>query len=364
MERKDVERSPIDAAAFTGMVDLAAEKIGGMALIASDEFFAEKENLLKPGRGIFIHDKYTDRGKWMDGWESRRKRVPGYDWCIIKLGVPGVIRGVDIDTNHFLGNHPPYASVDAICIEDDSVTGASLAENTTWTEILPKSALKQGAQNVFSVQSKERWTHLRLNIYPDGGVARFKVYGAVAPIWTKVKDNETVDLVAIENGGLVVACNDMFFGNKDNLIMPGRGVNMGDGWETRRRRGPGHDWTIVKMGHVGLLQKIEVDTCHYKGNFPDICWMDACYAPGADIDNLNYMDFEWTEVLAKTKLKADNRHFYEREILKAGPWTHLRLNIAPDGGISRLRVHGTLVRNSNSEPVLSKGASGGRQSAK
>lgn len=333
----------LDAAAFTGSVDLAQEKLGGRALLASDEFFAEKENLLKPGRGVFIPDKYTEQGKWMDGWESRRKRVPGYDWCIIKLGVPGVVRGVDIDTNHFLGNHPPYASIDAICIDEEIKDPSTLAQSTAWVEILPRVALKQSAQNIFPVANEKRWTHVRLNIYPDGGVARFRVFGEVSRNWANATPDTQYDLAAIENGAAVVAANDMFFGNKDNLIMPGRGVNMGDGWETRRRRGPGNDWVIVRLGHTGLIQKIEVDTCHYKGNYPDVCWIDATYAPGADIDILTWPDFNWTEIMLKTKLKADTQHFYEKEILTAGPWTHLRLNIAPDGGISRLRVHGTIV---------------------
>ena len=333
----------LSAAAFTGFIDLAQEKLGGKALLASDEFFAEKENLLKPGRGVFIEGKYTEFGKWMDGWETRRKRVPGHDWCIIKLGVPGVIRGVDIDTNNFLGNHPPYASIDAVCIDGD-VKESALA-SAQWVEILPRVALKQGAQNIFPVASEERWTHIRLNIYPDGGVARLRIFGEVSKNWENAKADAEYDLAAIENGGSVVAANDMFFGNKDNLIMPGRGVNMGDGWETRRRRGPGHDWVIVKLGHAGMLKKFEIDTCHYKGNYPDICWMDATYAPGANIDILTWPEYEWTEILGKTKLQADHRHFFEKEILKAGPWTHLRLNIAPDGGISRLRAHGLLAAN-------------------
>ncbi len=344
----------LDAAAFTGAIDLAQEKLGGKALLASDEFFAEKENLLKPGRGIFIPDKYTSAGKWMDGWETRRKRVPGYDWCIIKLGVPGVINGVDIDTNNFLGNHPPYASLEGICIDKD-VKDSVLVESSEWQEILPRAALKQGSQNIFPVASNKRWTHVRLNIYPDGGVARLRVFGEVERNWSDAKPDALHDLAAIENGAAVVAANDMFFGSKDNLIMPGRGVNMGDGWETRRRRGPGNDWVIVRLGHPGLIHKVEVDTCHYKGNYPDVCWMDATYAPGANIDILTWPDFEWSEVLARTKLKADNRHYYDKEIIHGGPWTHIRLNIAPDGGISRLRVHGVLAKQERS-PVASGGA--------
>lgn len=338
------KNSPYDAAAFTGTIDLAAERVGGKVLYANDEFFAEKENLIKPGRGVFIADKYTDRGKWMDGWETRRKRVPGHDWCVLKLGVPGVIRGVDIDTNHFLGNNPAYASLDALALESDPSEAELVKGDLPWTEILSRVALKPGSQNIFAVASTDRWTHLRLNIFPDGGVARFRVHGESAPDWSKVGDNDVIDLAAIERGGKVPACSDMFFGNKDNMISPGRAPNMGDGWETRRRRGPGHDWAIVKLGHAGMLKQIEVDTNHFKGNYPDRCWFDACYAPDAEIDVLNWNQFEWSPVLAETKLKADHRHYFEKEILNNGPWTHVRISIAPDGGVSRLRLNGTLYR--------------------
>ena len=330
-----------DAASFTGQVDLAAEKVGGQTLAATDDFFAEKENLLKPGRGVFIADKYTDRGKWMDGWESRRKREPGYDWCIIKLGMPGVIKGVDIDTNHFLGNHPPYASIDAFSSEDNDVSEGEL-QGQEWQEILPKVALKQGSQNIFAIVNDNRWTHIRLNIYPDGGVARLKVYGEVRRLWHLTKPTEIVDLAAIQNGGLVVAANDMFFGNKNNMIMPGRAANMGDGWETRRRRDPGHDWAIVQLGHAGLFKEIEIDTNHYKGNFPDTCWLEGCFSPGAQIDTLNHSQFTWAEILPRTKLRADYRHFFT-DFSAKGPWSHVRINIAPDGGISRLRILGSIT---------------------
>lgn len=166
-----------------GLIDLAAERVGGRAMLASDEFFAEKENLLKPGRGTSIPDKYTDRGKWMDGWESRRKRTPGNDWCIVKLGFPGMIKAVDVDTNHFLGNHPPLASMDATA---DEVSLPLLVNDAShWTQVLPKSPLIAGSQNVFMINNDKRWTHVRLNIYPDGGVARLRVYGTVVPDWNK-----------------------------------------------------------------------------------------------------------------------------------------------------------------------------------
>jgi allantoicase len=337
-----------DTAAFTGLVNLAAEIVGGKALICSDDFFAEMQNLLKAGRGVWIDGKYTDKGKWMDGWESRRKRVPGYDWCIIKLGIPGVIRGVDIDTNNFLGNHPPYASIDALSHDGDSPPD-KLVKHDGWTEILPKVALKEGSQNIFAIPSQERFTHIRLNIYPDGGVARLKVYGEARPDLSHLKSGDAVDLAAIEHGGLVTACNNMFFGNKDNMLLPGRAENMGGGWETRRRRDKGFDWAVVRLGEAGLVQKIEIDTNHYKGNFPDSAWVEGAYAPGRVIDNLNCLEFNWQEVLPRTKLKADHRHYFDKELSNKGPWTHIRLCIEPDGGISRFRVHATLAAGSNKE---------------
>ncbi|MBX3074743.1 allantoicase [Candidatus Obscuribacterales bacterium] len=338
----------LDAAVFTGFIDLAAEKFGGKALACSDDFFAEMHNLLKPGRGVFIADKYTEQGKWMDGWESRRKRVPGHDWCIIKLGQAGIIHGVDIDTNHFLGNHPPYASIDALYLEGD--VSVEKLQKADWTEILPKSPLKQGSQNIYAVAGVSApWTHLRLNIYPDGGVARLKVFGTVHRNWRDMDPKVDVDLAAAENGGLVVAANDMFFGNKNNMIMPGRGENMGDGWETRRRRDlPGHDWAVIRLARPGLLRKIEVDTCHYKGNFPDACFIDGCYAPNQDIDALNAHSFAWTPILPVTKLQADHQHYFDKELQNDGPWSHIRLSIVPDGGISRFRAWCKVMSESGS----------------
>jgi allantoicase len=321
-----------------GLVDLAAERVGGVALVANDEFFAEKENLLKRGRGIFIPDKYTDRGKWMDGWESRRRRTPGHDWCVLQLGLRGIVRQVDIDTNHFLGNHPPFASLDAVCLTSGFDPAA--AEQFAWTEILPKSPLDPGSQNLFDIASDGTWTHLRLNIHPDGGVARFRAYGIVVPDWTKVKAGELVDLAAVENGGVPLACSDMFFSSMNNLIMPGRSENMGDGWETKRRRGPGHDWIVVKLGRLGAIRKIEVDTNHFKGNYPDTCSIEGCSAPDATTEDLTSGVVQWREILPETKLQAHTRHFFEKELSPLENCSHVRMNIYPDGGVSRLRVWG------------------------
>ena len=311
-------------------VNLAEDRLGAKVLWASDDFFAEKENLIKPGRGIFIVDKYTDRGKWMDGWESRRKRIPGNDACILKLGTPGVIHGFDIDTNFFLGNHPPYASVDVCESESDP------NQTFKWTEILPKSPLLPGSQNFFEITNAKRWTHVRLQIYPDGGVARFRVFGEVLVDWRCVGASDLIDLASVMNGGKVLLCNDSFFGPKDNLIMPGRGVNMGDGWETRRKRGPGNDWVVLELGHRGVLSKIEVDTAHFKGNFPDRFSLEGIEASRGEI--LSGETLSWKELVPKTKLEADKQHYFDG--LPSTQVTHVRLNIFPDGGVSRLRLWG------------------------
>lgn len=326
-------------AAFRGLVDLAAEQLGGRALHANDEFFAGKENLLKPGRGVFIEGKYTDRGKWMDGWESRRKReLPGHDFCVIRLGVPGLVRGVDIDTNHFLGNHPPYAALDGAFADPDADPLA-----IAWSEILPISPLRPGSQNFFAIASPDGrpHTHVRLRIYPDGGVARLRVYGE--PHVDPAGLEGEIDLAALTHGARAIACSDMFFGNLENLILPGRPENMGGGWETRRRRGPGHDWAIVRLAARGFVEAIEVDTCHFKGNYPDRCSLDACVAPPEPIDALNWDRAEWVNVLGETQLEADHVHRFDR-LVELGPWDYVRLNIFPDGGIARLRCLGRVER--------------------
>jgi len=332
--------SPADSAP-AGLVDLASARIGGTAVLANDEFFAEKENLLQPGRGVFIPDKYTDRGKWMDGWESRRRRTPGHDWCVVQLGLRGIIKQVDIDTNHFLGNHPPFASLDAVSTSNEFPSEVHAVEGLGWTSILAQSPLHPGSQNLFAITSEPTWTHVRLNIIPDGGVARLRVYGIVVPDWSKLKPGELVDLAAVENGGVPLACSDMFFSSMNNLIMPGRSENMGDGWETKRRRGPGYDWIILKLGLPGIIRKVEVDTNHFKGNYPDMCSIEGCTAPGVSTDELSSSNIRWRELLPKTKLEAHTRHFFDRKLSSIGESTHIRLNIFPDGGVSRLRAWGT-----------------------
>ncbi len=328
-----------ESPSWTQMIDLASEQLGGKVLFATDDFFAEKENLLKKGRGIFITDKYTDRGKWMDGWESRRKRTQGHDWAVIQLATPGKITGFDIDTNFFLGNHPPNASIEAA----NMPAGNYDWELVPWKEILPTSHLDAGSQNFYKSKSDEIFTHVRLHIYPDGGVARLRVYGEVFKDWNAVDENQEIDLAAAIHGGKALACNDMFFSAMDNLIMPNRGANMGDGWETKRNRTPGNrDWVIIKLGTPGTIDRIIVDTCHFKGNYPDTCSIEACTSKK---DKPVIKDkVEWVTILERQKLSADAEHEYKDEIKNKVSYTHIRLNIFPDGGISRLRLFGKKKR--------------------
>lgn len=325
-----------ESPAFTQLTDLAAERLGGKVMYATDDFFAEKENLIKPTRGVFIADKYTDRGKWMDGWESRRKRTPGHDWAVIQLATSGKIKGFDIDTNFFLGNHPPHASIEAIYLEN--ADGISDWDGLAWTEILPKSPLDAGSQNFYECDSNAIYTHLRLHIYPDGGVARFRVYGEVFKNWDTFDTSQELDLAAAINGGQAIACNDMFFSAMSNLIMPGRGVNMGDGWETKRNRTPNNsDWVILKLAHKGIIDRIIVDTCHFKGNYPDSCAIEACVSESDDLTNA-----AWKTLLPQQKLSADYIHEFRPEVQAIGAVTHVRLTIFPDGGVSRLRLFGKI----------------------
>jgi allantoicase len=331
--------------AFTGLADLASARTGGRAVAASDDFFASKANLVKPGPAIWIADKYTSNGKWMDGWESRRRRTPGHDWCIVKLGMRGIVHGVNVDTSHFTGNYPSHCSIEAIDLATGPKPSAYATDGPPWVTILEKTPLGGNADNFLAIDDRRPWTHLRLSIYPDGGVARLRVHGEVAVDWHKVAPGKrVVDLASITNGGLFLEASDTHYGTKGALIMPDRAKNMGDGWETKRRRGPGHDWAIVRLGATGHVARVEIDTNHYKGNYPDRASLDGCLAPGATPAQLRAA--AWSVILPETKLSADKRHLFSRKQLRgAGPYSHVRLNIFPDGGVSRLRINGTLARD-------------------
>jgi allantoicase len=329
---------------FHGLLDLACSTLGGEVLLTSDDFFAEAQAMLAPGPAVFIPDRYTERGKWMDGWESRRKRTAGHDFCLIELGVAGRIHAFDIDTSFFHGNHPAFASVEGV----QAPVGATPREiqQLPFEPLVQEAPLAPNAHNLFVAGGTGIVSHLRLNIFPDGGVARFRAFGRASRDWqTPDVDAEArahvlpgwFNLAALENGAEALACSDAHFGAMNHLIQPGRAENMGSGWETRRRRGPGHDFIVVRLAERGVARLIEVDTRHFKGNFPERCALDGIDAPGARPSEL-VATSAWRTLIAETRLQADFRHFLASS--DATPVTHVRLRIFPDGGVSRLRIWG------------------------
>jgi allantoicase len=304
---------------MTDHPDLALEDLGGAVLWANDEFFAEKENLLKAHAAEWREHEYTSRGKWMDGWETRRRREPGFDSCIIRLGLPGIVKNIVVDTAFFRGNHPAQCSLE----------GGESAQGP-WIEILARKDLKGDCKNPFEIESQQRFTHLRFHIYPDGGVARLRVLGEVVPDWARLtRHGGLVDLAALENGGRSLECSDMFFGNRDNLLLPGRPPDMSSGWETRRRRGPGHDWNLIRLGAPGVIRKVEIDTTHFKGNAPGQASLEA------SDDGKTF-----GVLLPRTAMLPHQRQCFESELRCMGKVSHLRLNVFPDGGVARLRAWG------------------------
>ena len=309
-------------------INLAQPRLGTRVTYATDEFFGAKERIIDTAEPIFIDDKYDEHGKWMDGWESRRRRGPGHDYCVIRFGVPGIIHGLDIDTSYFTGNFPPHASIEA-CSADTEVP-----ENG-WAEIVPKIELTGNSHHFLDVRSDEICTHVRLHIYPDGGVARLRVFGEIRADFTDI--DGFVDLAAVEHGGRAIACSDEHYGSMHNLTAPGRGLNLGDGWETAGRRGPGDEGGIVSLGAPGVIERAEIDTAHFKGNYPDQVSLEAGHF-ASDEEAAN-SDSGWRTLMHEAKLKMDQQHYFE-ELEPLGEVSHVRVSIYPDGGISRVRLFG------------------------
>lgn len=326
-------------APFEKFVNLADERLGSKVISVTDEWFAAASRMLQPTPAVWKEGVFDDNGKWMDGWESRRKRFEGYDHAVIRLGVPGSIKGVDIDTSFFTGNFPPSASIDGCFVAEGEPN-----DDTQWTEVLSSVELQGNSHHYHEISDERPYTHLRLNIYPDGGVARLRVYGIPFRDWAKQNPDEQVDLAAALNGGRALACSDEHFGRMSNILNPGRGVNMGDGWETGRRRTPGNDWVIVALGHAGIVEKIVVDTLHFKGNYPESCNIQAAFVKGGTDSQIATQSLYWRELLPSQKLQMHNEHTFIEQIRELGPITHVRLNIFPDGGVSRLRLFGKVAK--------------------
>ena len=320
-------------------VDLAQPRLGSEVVYATDDFFADKSRLIDPRPPVWREGEYDDNGKWMDGWESRRKRVPGHDWCVIRLGAPGEVAGFEVDTSHFTGNYPPAAMIE-VCRSEEAAPG----DDAPWTAVTPRFDLKGDDRVFIPITRGEPVTHVRLHIYPDGGVARLRVWGRVLPDWSKVGADEEIDLLATANGGRGIIANNEHYGVVANLTAPGRGVNMGDGWETRRRREPGHDWAVLELGAFGRVGRVIVDTAHFKGNYPDRCSIQASPRAHGSPEEIAAQAEHWPVLLPEVKLQADTEHVFAGELADIGPVRFVRLNIYPDGGVSRLRVFGRLAR--------------------
>ncbi|MBC3191007.1 allantoicase [Pseudonocardia sp. C8] len=319
---------------FTDLVDMASRKIGGRVVSTNDEFFVEKENLIKPEAPVSCKGISGNRGGVYDGWETRRRRQPGHDWVIVRLGAPGVIDGVVVDTAFFRGNYPDRISIDAYGFEDGVSDEEVNDPAVDWVRIVPETSCQGDTENQFGVTDDRRYTHVRLNIHPDGGVARLRVYGHVIPD-PRHLDRISSDLAAVENGAVVVDASDKFFNPADNVIMPGTARTTKDGWETKRRRDDGHDWLVVQLAAPGHIRQAIVDTSRYIGNAPDRCSLQGCDATRDDVDDPT----AWWELLPATAVQPDTIH----RIPVRGPdrqVTHVRLNILPDGGLARLRLVG------------------------
>jgi allantoicase len=322
---------------FAHLVNLAEDLTGTFVLAATDDYFAEKENLIRPDAPQWLEDKYTDKGKWMDGWESQRRRTPGHDWCVIRLGTPGFVHGFVVDTTHFKGNAPTHVSVEGA--ELPHTTTPAELDSAAWFPILDKTAVQPNTANMvpLSSPSSTRATHLRLHIYPDGGVARLRAFGVVAADERTFWRGGVVDLAAIENGGTIATVSDEFFGPPSNLLLPGRGVNMGDGWETKRRRTPGSDWCVIKLARRGVVERVELDTAFFKGNAPQFTLIEAIDDEHVTRERL-HTPGGFPLLVGKTALVQHRRHTLEPE--RPLPVTHLRVHIFPHGGVNRLRVFG------------------------
>jgi allantoicase len=317
---------------FQNLPDLASRALGGGVPYANDELFAERENLVTPGPAVFDPERFGHKGKIYDGWETRRRREPGHDVAIVRLGAPGVVRGVVIDTAWFKGNYPPFASVEATGVEGYPSPEELLAAD--WQPIVDRSPLQGDTENAFPVSAGERFTHVRLSIYPDGGVARLRVHGEVLPDPRLL--TATTDLAAAVNGGRVVDCSNMFYSSPVNLIMPGEARIMGDGWENARRRDDGNDFVTFALAAPGTVAVAELDTRYFVGNAPGWASLRGIDARTAPLDDPG----AWVELLPRTRLQPDTPHRFP--LAADQVVTHVRMDVYPDGGLARVRLHGAV----------------------
>jgi len=320
-----------------GLIDLAQPRLGSKVIFKTDDFFASAHRIINPSTPVFKEGLFDKNGKWMDGWESRRKRTSGHDFLIIKLGKPGSINKVDVDTSHFNGNQPFMISLEGCNSKSKNI------RNLKWKTIISKKKTKANSHHLFKTSSKLIFTHIKLNLYPDGGVARLRLYGNIS----KENDNfrnKTINLASLLNGASVIACNNEHFGKAENILAPGKAKNMGDGWETRRRRDKGFDWLILNSIKGKKINKIEISTHHFKGNFPNHCSLQAAFIPSKiSSSSIVKNSSKWKFLMNKVNLSANKTHKFKNKLMKNNKINFIKINIFPDGGISRFKIFGKAI---------------------
>ena len=319
-----------------GLIDLAQPRLGTKVIYKTDDFFASANRIISPTEPVFKVGVFDKHGKWMDGWESRRKRTAGHDYIIIKLGKPGTIKKVDVDTSHFNGNQPAMISIEGANSNSNKIN------QLKWQPLLSKKKTKANSHHYFTVNSNKVFTHIKFNIFPDGGVARLRLYGSIAKS-NKLK-NKKINLASLLDGSSVIACNNEHFGKAENILAPGKAKNMGDGWETRRRRDKGFDWLILNSLDGKEIDKIEISTHHFKGNFPSHCSLQAAYLPNSkNSKQIVKSSTKWKYLLKDAKLSANKVHVFKNNLMKKDKINFIKINIFPDGGISRFRIYGKSI---------------------
>jgi allantoicase len=320
-----------------GLIDLAQPRLGSKIIFKTDDFFASANRIIDPSPSVFKEGLFDKNGKWMDGWESRRKRTSGHDFLIIKLGKPGSINKIDVDTSHFNGNQPSMVSLEGCYLKSNSI------KNFKWKTLIGKKKVKANNHHIFMSSSKSIFTHIKLNIFPDGGVARLRLYGNISKENNNLK-NKKINLASLLNGASVIACNNEHFGKAENILAPGKAKNMGDGWETRRRRDKGFDWLILNSIEGDKIDKIEISTHHFKGNYPSHCSLQAAYIPGKKSSSaIVKSSNKWKFLLSKNNLSANKTHKFINKLMKNNKINFIKINIFPDGGISRFKIFGKAI---------------------
>ena len=320
-----------------GLIDLAQPRLGSKVIFKTDDFFASANRIIDPSPAIFKEGLFDKNGKWMDGWESRRKRTSGHDFLIIKLGKSGSINKVDVDTSHFNGNQPSMISLEGCYSKSKNI------KDLKWKTLIGKKKTKANSHHMFKSSSKSIFTHIKLNIFPDGGVARLRLYGSISKENNKF-GNKTINLASLLNGATVIACNNEHFGKAENILAPGKAKNMGDGWETRRRRDKGFDWLILNPINGKKINKIEISTHHFKGNFPSHCSLQAAFVPNKkSSSSIIKSSVKWKFLLNKVNLSANKTHVFKNILMKNDKINFIKINIFPDGGISRFKIFGKSI---------------------